>query len=675
MIPGSFVQDLIARVDVVELVGRTVQLKKAGINFKGLCPFHGEKSPSFIVSPTRQTYHCFGCGVHGDAIRFLCEHHGMGFVDAVKDLAQQVGMQVPEDDASAEDRAEAARKREQSATLSDILAKAADHYKTQLKASQRAISYLKGRGLSGEIAARFALGYSPEGWRTLASCFARYDDPLLVESGMVIVSGDDPATQKRYDRFRDRVMFPIRNVKGEVIGFGGRVLDKGEPKYLNSPETPVFVKGRELYGLFESRQGLRDKGYALVTEGYMDVVALAQLGFPNAVATLGTACTAEHVHKLLRFTENVIFSFDGDAAGRRAAGRALEAALPHATDTRSFRFLFLPPEHDPDSYVREHGTKAFEQYVQKALPLSQQLIEVAQHECDMATAEGRARMLAQARPLWSALPEGALQMQLLSELAGKANLPLADLTTLWNVGGAQGRGNGSRGGSRQRARDDDGDPAGPYGDADADSYAASVGADEHAHGHGGGGGGRGRPRSFDGAAPRQFKGRFAARDREAAEREALLRLPRKAPKTPTTQTVQMLFGHPEFWEQLSMDEHALLHALPAPYGTLIAWLERDQSEHGPRPWAVLSHALRDDPSLDDDARHAADGDADPDATFADFRRAVDLILDKQLKAESDRLSRDATTPEGVARYMKVFEHWKEVKSRLSKVRSEDDSEV
>ena len=661
MIPGSFVQDLLARVDVVELVGRTVTLKKAGINYKGLCPFHGEKSPSFIVSPTRQTYHCFGCGVHGDAIRFLCEHHGMGFVDAVKDLAQQVGMQVPEDDASAEDRAEAARKREQSATLNDILAKAADHYKAQLKGSQRAISYLKGRGLSGEIAARFALGYSPEGWRTLASAFPRYDDPLLVESGMVIVSGDDPATQKRYDRFRDRVMFPIRNVKGEVIGFGGRVLDKGEPKYLNSPETPVFSKGRELYGLFESRQGLRDKGYALVTEGYMDVVALAQLGFPNAVATLGTACTDEHVHKLLRFTEKVVFSFDGDAAGRRAAGRALEAALPHATDTRSFRFLFLPPEHDPDSYLRAHGAQGFEQYVQKALPLSQQLIEVAQHECDMATAEGRARMLAQAKPLWSALPEGALQMQLLSELAGKANLPLADLTTLWNVGGG-GRGSPARGGARQQADGDGG-------------YAASGGDGEQGGGYGGKyGDGQGRPRSGDGA-PRQFRGKFAARDREAAEHAARLRLPRAAPRTPTTQTVQMLFGHPEFWEQLSADEHELLHALPAPHGALIAWLERDQSEHGPRPWAVLSHALRADPAIDEAALQAADGDADPEATFADFRRAVDLLLDKQLKAQTDALSRAATTPEAIERYKRAFDHWKEVKERLSKVRSEDDSEV
>ena len=666
MIPGQFVQDLLARVDIVELVGRTVTLKKAGINYKGLCPFHGEKSPSFIVSPTRQTYHCFGCGVHGDAIRFLCEHHGMGFVDAVTDLAQQVGMPVPEDDATPEERAEAARKKAQSTTLSDILAKAADHYKQQLKASPRAIEYLKGRGLSGEIAARFALGWSPEGWRTLASCFPRYDDPLLVESGMVIVSGDDPATQKRYDRFRERIMFPIRNVKGEVIAFGGRVLDKGEPKYLNSPETPVFSKGRELYGLFEARQGLRDKGYVLVTEGYMDVVALAQLGFPNAVATLGTACTAEHVHKLLRFTEKVIFSFDGDAAGRRAAGRALEAALPHATDTRSFRFLFLPKEHDPDSYVREHGTKAFEQYVQDALPLSQQLIEVAQNDCDMTTAEGRARMLAQARPLWSALPEGALQKQLLSELAVKGNLPLADLQSLWRTGSPQRRGG--------RPSDD----GTPWHDAPPDlddANAGPSGADAFLAP------GEARPRNpgrdFQSGkggfrSNRPMNPKWAARAREEAEVDAQRRQPRSAPKTPESRAVQMLFGHPEYWDQLSTDEHELLHALPAPYGPLVAWLERDHSEHGPRPWAILSHALRDDPELGEEALSIADGDADPGATFADFRRAVDIMLDRELGARKQALiAQMAHDPGAVARYREVDQHWKEVKARLSAQRAEE----
>ncbi|WP_428423028.1 DNA primase [Methylibium sp.] len=434
MIPPAFIQDLLARTDVAEVVGRHVQLKKAGATLKGLCPFHGEKSPSFTVSPTRQTYHCFGCGVHGNAIGFLMEHAGLGFMDAVRELAQQAGMTVPEDDSSPEEREHARAMKERQATLSEVLAKAGEHWRKQLKASPRAVAYLKGRGLTGEIAARFGMGYAPEGWRGLASVFPRYDDPLLIESGLVIVQGDDGPDQKRYDRFRDRIMFPIRSVQGEVIGFGGRVLDAGEPKYLNSPETPVFVKGRELYGLFEARQALRERGYALVVEGYMDVVALAQLGFPNAVATLGTACTAEHVQKLLRFTDRIVFSFDGDAAGRRAAGRALEAALPHASDTRSIKFLFLPPEHDPDSFVREQGAPAFEACVEQAVPLSRQLIEAAREDCDLETAEGRALMLANAKPLWSALPEGALRRQLLTELARAGALESAELQTLW--GGA-----------------------------------------------------------------------------------------------------------------------------------------------------------------------------------------------------------------------------------------------
>jgi DNA primase len=459
VIPPAFIHDLLARVDIVEVVGRHVQLKKAGINHKGLCPFHGEKSPSFIVSPTRQTYHCFGCGVHGNAVGFLMEHSGLGFIDAVQDLAQQVGMTVPEDESTPAERERAAAQKQRRATLNDVLAKAAEHYRRQLKGSPRAVDYLKGRGLSGEIAAQFGLGYAPDGWRGLASVFPSYDDPLLEESGMVIAKHDDEASgpsagppqagphplggsadvldsrgapsTKRYDRFRDRIMFPIRSVQGEVIGFGGRVLDKGEPKYLNSPETPVFSKGRELYGLHEARAALRQRGYALVVEGYMDVVALAQSGFGNAVATLGTACTAEHVQKLFRFTDSVVFSFDGDAAGRRAAGRALEASLPHATDTRSVRFLFLPTEHDPDSYVREFGAEAFEACVATAVPLSRQIAEAAGAGHDLDTAEGRAHMLANARPLWSALPDGALKRQLIGELAGVGRLDTSELQSLW----------------------------------------------------------------------------------------------------------------------------------------------------------------------------------------------------------------------------------------------------
>ncbi len=342
MIPQSFIQDLLNRVDIVDVVGRYVQLKKGGANFGGLCPFHSEKSPSFTVSPTKQFYHCFGCGAHGTAIGFLIEYAGVGFVDAVKDLAQSVGMTVPEQ----EDKLLPAQRAEQQSrtlALSEVMTKASDFYRRELRSAARAIDYLKGRGLSGEVAGKFWLGYAPDGWDSLKTLFPDYEANELVEAGLVIDrSEEESGGRKRYDRFRDRIMFPIRNSKGQVIGFGGRVMDKGEPKYLNSPETPLFQKGSELYGLFEARQAIREKGYVLVTEGYMDVVALAQFGFAQAVATLGTACTPVHVQKLLRQTENVIFSFDGDAAGRRAARRALEACLPHASDNKSLKFLFLP---------------------------------------------------------------------------------------------------------------------------------------------------------------------------------------------------------------------------------------------------------------------------------------------------------------------------------------------
>ena len=292
MIPQSFITDLLNRVDIVDVVGRYVQLKKGGANFMGLCPFHNEKSPSFTVSPTKQFYHCFGCGAHGTSIGFLIEYSGMGFVDAVKDLAQGVGMVVPD----ADDKippAQRAANQAQSLALTDAMTQACDFYRGQLRGADNAIAYLKKRGLTGEVAARFGMGYAPSGWDSLKAVFPDYDALALVESGLVIDKVDeDGGNKKRYDRFRERIMFPIRNTKGQVIGFGGRVLDQGEPKYLNSPETPLFQKGFELYGLFEARQAIRDAGYVLVTEGYMDVVALAQLGFPQAVATLGTACTS-----------------------------------------------------------------------------------------------------------------------------------------------------------------------------------------------------------------------------------------------------------------------------------------------------------------------------------------------------------------------------------------------
>lgn len=610
MIPQSFKQDLLARIDIVELVGRYVQLKKAGINYKGLCPFHGEKSPSFIVSPTRQTYHCFGCGVHGSAIDFLMEHGGLGYVDAVKDLAQQVGLAVPEDDASPEQRAQAAQQRERQASLTDLLAKAGEHYRKQLKDSPRAIDYLKGRGLTGEVAARFGLGYAPDGWRSLASAFPRYDDPMLVDAGLVIVQGEE-AEARRYDRFRDRIMFPIRSVRGEVIGFGGRVLDQGEPKYLNSPETPVFVKGRELYGLYEARHALRQMGYALVVEGYMDVVALAQLGFPNAVATLGTACTAEHVHKLMRFTDSVVFSFDGDAAGRRAAGRALEAALPHASDTRTIKFLFLPPEHDPDSYVREHGRDAFALCVAEAVPLSRQLLESAREGCDLATAEGRARMLTVAKPWWQQLPEGALKQQMLGELAAAGGLNVGDLIELWlGVPSGTARGHPPPDGVRAHTGRRSGGRNGGWGD---------------------------RRGSRDDDMPRNLP-------------------PRRAPPGPAEQAVRLLWLHSEWWDQITAEDHDILHSLEAPHGPLAAWLERSVAEHGPQPWSALEEALRGD------ELHAAAvslmGRATPDDNLglADLRALLDRLIVERLKAEETRLIASAgQDPQALQRYREVHE--------------------
>ena len=433
MIPQSFIQDLLNRVDIVDVVGRYVQLKKGGANFSGLCPFHNEKSPSFTVSPTKQFYHCFGCGAHGTAVGFLMEFSGMGFVEAVKDLAQSVGMVVPEQD----DRLPPAQRAEQQAkslALSDAMTQACNFYRQQLRGARHAVDYLKGRGLTGEVAGRFWIGYAPDGWDSLRQVFPDYDNEALVEAGLVIDKSDDEgSSRKRYDRFRDRIMFPIRNTKGQVIGFGGRVMGAGEPKYLNSPETPLFQKGSELYGLFEARQAIRDKGYVLVTEGYMDVVALAQFGFEQAVATLGTACTPVHVQKLLRQTDQVIFSFDGDAAGRRAARRALEACLQHASDNRTIKFLFLPTEHDPDSYIREYGNDAFERVVHEATPLSQFLIAEVTEGKDLATAEGRARAQFDAKAMIALMPSSALRLQVLRQLAQITDSTVQELESLFEL--------------------------------------------------------------------------------------------------------------------------------------------------------------------------------------------------------------------------------------------------
>lgn len=433
MIPQTFITDLLNRVDIVDIVGRYVQLKKGGANFMGLCPFHNEKSPSFTVSPTKQFYHCFGCGAHGTSIGFLIEYSGMGFVDAVKDLAQNVGMIVPDVDDKIPP-AQRAAQQAQSLALTDALTQACAFYRAQLREAPEAIAYLKNRGLTGEVAARFGIGYAPAGWDSLRAVFPEYEAHVLVESGLVIDKVDEEGNRhKRYDRFRERVMFPIRNTKGQVIGFGGRVLDSGEPKYLNSPETPLFQKGLELYGLFEARQAIRDAGYVLVTEGYMDVVALAQLGFPQAVATLGTACTSTHVQKLLRQTDDVIFSFDGDKAGRKAARRALEACLPQVSDNKTIKFLFLPQEHDPDSFVRERGAEAFEQEIADAMPLSQFLLREVTQEHDLDTPEGRAKSQFDAKPLLQSMTPSSLRLQIVRGLASMTQSTPAEIESLFEL--------------------------------------------------------------------------------------------------------------------------------------------------------------------------------------------------------------------------------------------------
>ena len=390
-----------------------MQLKKGGINLLGLCPFHNEKSPSFTVSPTKQFYHCFGCGAHGSALTFLMEHTGASFPEAVRTLASTVGVAVPEETRSPRQKAESARRREEVSQHTRVMQAAQAHYVAQLRESPAAIRYLKERGLTGEIARDFGIGWSGTDRQGLGKVFGHYDDPALVEAGLVIESEDG----RRYDRFRERVMFPIRNVKGEIVGFGGRIIGKGEPKYLNSPETPIFSKGNELYGLFEARSAIRAEGCVIVVEGYMDVVGLAQLGVRNAVATLGTATTPQHVQKLLRASDRIIFSFDGDKAGRRAAWRALTACLPLLRDDISIRFLFLPPEHDPDSYIRQFGSEAFRACMAESDALSTFFLNELAGRHPVREAEGRAALVHEARPLLALIPDIALKVQLHNELA------------------------------------------------------------------------------------------------------------------------------------------------------------------------------------------------------------------------------------------------------------------
>jgi DNA primase len=423
-IPQSFIDELLTRTDIVDVIDSRVQLKKAGREYKACCPFHNEKTPSFTVSQVKQFYHCFGCGAHGTAISFLMEYDHMGFVEAVEELAHIAGLEVPHE--AVEDSTAAAASR----PLYELLEKAADYYRQQLRGhpeSQRAVDYLRQRGLTGDVAARFGIGFAPPGWDNLVSTFGqdRAGRQALLETGLAIERNDGSGI---YDRFRDRIQFPIHDRRGRTIGFGGRVLGDDTPKYLNSPESVVFHKGSELYGLYEARKAMRKLERILVVEGYMDVVALAQFDINYAVATLGTATTPEHLERIFRVVPEVIFCFDGDRAGRAAAWRALENTLPVLRDGREARFLFLPEGEDPDTLVRKIGREAFEAKVAQATHLSDFLFHHLSESLDLDSIDGRARLVDLARPMLARLPDGIFHQLLLERLADIAGTDPARLS-------------------------------------------------------------------------------------------------------------------------------------------------------------------------------------------------------------------------------------------------------
>jgi DNA primase len=429
-IPQAFIDEIVARSDIVEIIGARVPLKKSGREFKACCPFHNEKSPSFWVSPDKQFYHCFGCGAHGTVVGFLMQYEKLGFLDAVADLAQRAGLPLPREALGTRDP--------DSADLHDVMARIARFFEQNLSDNARAQKYAGTRGIDATTSARFALGYAPNSWDALLNRFGAQEDDRrqLLQLGMIIERDTQGGERGAgfYDRFRDRLMFPIRDSRGRVIGFGGRIIDQGEPKYLNSPETPLFHKGRELYGLYEARQARTDFKRLMVVEGYMDVVRLHQAGITYSVATLGTATTQEHLNKIFKLTSEVVFCFDGDRAGRQAAWRALENSLPLARDGRELKFMFLPEGHDPDTLVAEEGSEAFEKRLNSALPLSEYLIQHLMVEVDLNHIDGRAKLKALAAPLFARMPEGIYREMLADRLAAQVSMPAAALKKSFMAG-------------------------------------------------------------------------------------------------------------------------------------------------------------------------------------------------------------------------------------------------
>jgi DNA primase len=434
LIPQTFIDELIARADIVEVIGSRLTLKKAGREYKACCPFHNEKSASFWVSPEKQFYHCFGCGAHGTVLRFLMEHDHMPFPEAVDELATRLGLDVPHEGSNA---SEGPRRVDE--PLYDVMGRVTRFYAETLSQDSKARAYVAKRGLDQETVEKFGIGYAPNSWNEVLRRFGGTEEArrALADLGLIVERerGQIRDGERHYDRFRDRIMFPIRDSRGRIIAFGGRILDQGEPKYLNSPETVLFHKGRELYGLYEARRSRTNLKRLLVVEGYMDVVRLHQYGVNYAVATLGTSTTPEHLKRIFRLVSEVVFAFDGDRAGRAAAWRALQHALPEARQGREIRFLFLPDGHDPDSLVGEEGAEAFERRLDAmTLPLSEYLIRELSEQSDLSSADGRAHFSENARPLWSKLPEGVYRELMLARIAQVVGIGPQRLLELWSAG-------------------------------------------------------------------------------------------------------------------------------------------------------------------------------------------------------------------------------------------------
>ncbi len=429
-IPQTFIDEIVTRSDVVEIIGSRITLKKAGREFKACCPFHSEKTPSFWVSPEKQFYHCFGCGAHGTVVGFLMQYEKLEFPEAIAALAERAGLELPRE---AQDT-----QRSGSVDLYDVMSSATRFFEQNLKDHERAREYLAHRGIDVATAQTFALGYATDSWNALLNRFGAHDEERrrLLQAGLIIERDSKGAERQAgfYDRFRDRLMFPIRDGRGRVLAFGGRIIDAGEPKYLNSPETPLFHKGRELYGLYEARQARADFKRLLIVEGYMDVVRLHQAGITFAVATLGTATTQEHLNKIFRITSEVVFCFDGDRAGRQAAWRALENALPLARDGRELKFMFLPEGQDPDTLIAADGREKFEARLLTAMPMSEYLLSHLSQQADLAHVDGRAKLAALARPLFLRMPEGIYRELLADRLAAEIRMPAAKLKELLLAG-------------------------------------------------------------------------------------------------------------------------------------------------------------------------------------------------------------------------------------------------